>query len=595
MSSLPGLRLARATVRPLAITIPLALLAVNGCGGRPETPLPASVGQLLRSTLEADTQPAEVRDQEERQHVWEDMELFYSRRLWQPAWTGASGPHAAAEALLELIPQVAAEGVNPARYRREELAQRVATLAEARSFEDPEMQRRLVETDLQLTYAFMTLAHHLAAGRETPRSINVEWYTKPRDVDLGAQLAAALERPQTLAESVLRLAPPHDEYERLRAAVAAYREQAAKGEWPPVPPGPTLARGAAGETGETGETGAAGAARAADAAGTASSGPRVAALRARLAASGDLPPEAAGGGAGQQAALFDEALEQAVRRFQARHGLGQTGAVDKATLAALEAPIGARIRQMELNMERWRWLPADLGERHIVVNVPDYTMRVVEGDRSPLAMRVVVGKDQSRTPAFSDKMTYIELNPYWNIPPSILDEEILPQLASDPGYLASHDMEVVNEEGEAMRVRQRPGPANPLGQIKFMFPNQFNIYLHDTPAGHLFDRTDRTFSHGCIRIEKPLALAAHLLRGDARWNRASLVEAITSGESRTIELPRPIAVHILYWTAWVDPDGSVQLRDDIYGHDATLDAALRDEPPLDLDLPAVGGAQRAAR
>ncbi len=569
-------RLVPGTAAGLVLLAAAAALLAAGCGGGAPSaaPLPAAVGQLLRATLESKTLPAEVREQEERKHVWDDMGSFYRKRLWMPAWSDEGGPSQAAEKLLEVIPEVAREGVNPERYRRDELARRVEEVEQLDSFEDPAAQRRLVETDLQLTYAFMTLAHHLAAGRQSPRTINVESYTKPRDVDLAELLAGVLANPEDLADRLLGLVPPHEEYARLRAAVAAYRAQAAEAEWPPVPAGPPLRRGAP------------------DA--------RVALLRARLAASGDVQEEsggegAAGEGAPQTAAVFDPAVERAVRRFQGRHGLEVTGIVDEATLAALNVPIGRRVRQMELNMERWRWLPADLGARHIEVNVPDYSLKVIENGRSVLAMRVVVGKDQSRTPAFSDTMTFVELNPYWHIPPSILREEILPELASDPGYLERHDMEVVSEGGEELRVRQRPGPENPLGQIKFMFPNDFNIYLHDTPAGHLFTRTERTFSHGCIRIEQPMALADYLFRGDPKWSHAALAAAIASGENRRIDLPRPLPVHILYWTAWVDKDGTLQFRDDVYGHDATLEAALRDEPPLDLDLPIVGGEQRAAR
>ncbi|HEX5760666.1 MAG TPA: L,D-transpeptidase family protein, partial [Thermoanaerobaculia bacterium] len=304
----------------------------------------------------------------------------------------------------------------------------------------------------------------------------------------------------------------------------------------------------------------------------------------REAAAAEPPPPA----------VYDAAVEQAVRRFQARHGLEATGTVGKDTLAALNVPAAARARQLEVNMERWRWMPASLGERHIFVNVPAYALRLVEGDRTVLAMKVIVGKDQSRTPAFSDQMTYLELNPYWNVPPSIYNEEIAPKVAADSSYLARNDMEYV-EDGGSVRVRQRPGPANPLGQIKFMFPNQFNIYLHDTPADHLFDVAERGFSHGCIRIEKPMELAEYLLRDDPKWSRAALQEAIDSGESRSLKLPRPIAVHILYWTAWVEPDGTVQFRDDLYGHDATLDRALAEEPPVDLDLRGLQGSMRAAR
>jgi murein L,D-transpeptidase YcbB/YkuD len=271
-----------------------------------------------------------------------------------------------------------------------------------------------------------------------------------------------------------------------------------------------------------------------------------------------------------------------------------TGKVDEETLTELAVPVRERIRQLQVNMERWRWLPASLGQRYILVNVPEFRLDVVEAEKTVLTMRVIVGKDQSRTPAFSDQMSYIELNPFWNVPESITEAEILPKLAADPDYLARNDMEVVSEAGEEYRLRQRPGPSNPLGDIKFMFPNEFNIYLHDTPADHLFHRAERGFSHGCIRLEKPLDLARYLLKEDPRWTSASLEAAIATGENRTIQLGRRIAVHILYWTAWVEDDGTVQFRKDLYGHDTRLERALADEPPVWLDLPALQGEVRAA-
>ena len=588
----------------LRIALLFVLCAACARGGEGEATLPATVGELVRTTLEAPV-PAEIKGEEERRHVWADMRRFYRQRLWHPAWFDAAGARPAAQSLLDAIPIVAREGIEPAHYRREELAAYLATLQDPASFEDPAVQRRLVAADLRFTYAFMTLAHHLAVGRFKPGSIKAEWYTKPREPNLGELLAAMIEKPEALGSGLEALAPPHEAYGRLRTALGLYRDIAGAGGWPAVPPGPTLKQGATGE--------------------------RVAALRERLAASGDLPGETAAAPAAEEPAgaeprgwlakrraraeakaeakaaaeaaaaaaqappaVYDEAIGEAVRRFQTRHGLAATGSVGKATLAALNVPAAERARQIEINLERWRWMPGDLGERHIVVNVPAYGLRVVEGKETALAMKVIVGKDQSRTPAFSDQMTYLELNPWWNIPPSIERNEILPKVAADPGYLARNDMEIVSDGGES-RIRQRPGPANPLGQIKFMFPNQFNIYLHDTPADHLFDVAERGFSHGCIRIEKPMELAEYLLRGDPKWSRAALQAAIDTGESKSIKLPRPIPVHILYWTAWMEPDGTVQFRDDLYGHDAELEKALGQEPPVDLDLRGLGSALQAAK
>jgi murein L,D-transpeptidase YcbB/YkuD len=240
-------------------------------------------------------------------------------------------------------------------------------------------------------------------------------------------------------------------------------------------------------------------------------------------------------------------------------------------------------------------------------------MDLVEGDRTALTMRVVVGKVQSQTPVFSDQMTYLELNPAWNLPSTITRDEIVPKLASDPGYLSRNNIQVVKGDGDEAvdpysvdlaqlgqsgspyRLRQGPGADNPLGKVKFMFPNQFDVYLHDTPADHLFSREERDFSHGCIRLEKPVELADYLLKDDPEWTPQAIQAALATGEQKTVQLKKPLPVHILYWTAWVEKDGTVQFRKDIYGHDAALFEALDKEPPVWLDLSAVRGEKQAAK
>lgn len=287
-------------------------------------------------------------------------------------------------------------------------------------------------------------------------------------------------------------------------------------------------------------------------------------------------------------------LRDALARFQQRHGLEPDGKLGEDTVAELNVPVQERIRQIEINLERWRWLPSSLGDSYVWVNVPEFRMELIDKGRKAIDMAVVVGKEQSQTPVFSDQMEYLELNPAWNIPPSIAEGEIVPKLASDPGYLARHDMEWVGE-GANQRIRQRPGPDNPLGQVKFMFPNEHDVYLHDSPADHLFSREERDFSHGCIRLERPVQLAEYLLRDKPDWSGTKVREAIVSGEHRTVKLPEKLPVHILYFTAWVEDNGVVNFRRDVYGHDARLAAALAEEPVVPLDLPALRGDVRAAK
>lgn len=568
-----------AKFKPIAIfLLLLTSILTAGCDRiKKDRPLPPEVSQLLRETLEVETLPASLESQQELLRAWKEMRSFYETRGFPPVWSTSRGPRSQAAELIAAIPALGADGLDVRRYQPQRLAALVEEVEERRSFDDPPSQRRLVDLDLELTYTYLSLAAHLATGRLQPETLRVSWYTKPRNVDLGARLAHALEAESSgeILTILRSLAPRYPDYDRLRRALAGHRAVMARGGWGAVPPGPDL---------ETGDR-----------------GPRVAALRARLAAAGDLaspnpPSGSAEPSSGARASnVFDAPLAAAVSRFQRRHGLVATGKVDEETLAELNVPIRDRVRQLQVNMERWRWLPATLGGRYIMVNVPEFRLDVVEAGKTVLTMRVIVGKDQSRTPAFSDKMSYLELNPFWNIPESIAEAEILPKLASDPGYLARNDMEVISEPGSEYRLRQRPGASNPLGKIKFMFPNEFNIYLHDTPADHLFGQAERGFSHGCIRLQKPLELADYLLKGDPKWTSATLQAAISSGENQTIQLSRPIAVHILYWTAWADGDGTVQFRPDFYGHDARLEQAFANEPRVWLDLDLIRGDVEAAR
>lgn len=561
-------------------------LMLTGCGPKP---LPPEVANLVQSTVEIqpDDLPASVRGQKERVRAWKETQAFYSKRQFQPAWSNEKGPLPQADELLSTIDKLGSEGLDVRRYSRDRLAAQVQQVKDLKSYEDPQAQHELVDLDVELTYTFLTLAAHVATGRLQPETLRIDWYTKPRNVDLDVKLAEALGKKGEMEKVLRGLAPPSEDYARLRTALASYREQAAQGGWPQVPEGPTLKKG--------------------------DRGVRVQALRARLLASQDLPaaqPNPSGQGAGG-AGLFDDALAAGVARFQARHGLDPTGVVDADTLDALNVPLSFRISQMVANLERWRWMPSSLGERYILVNVPEFRMDLVEGDRTALTMRVVVGKTQSQTPVFSDQMTYLELNPSWNLPATITRDEIVPKLASDPGYLTRNNIEVVKgnetvdpysvdlsqlgQSGSEYRLRQAPGAANPLGQVKFMFPNQFDVYLHDTPADHLFSREERDFSHGCIRLEKPVELADYLLKDDPKWTPQAIQAALTTDEPVTVQLKKPLPVHILYWTAWVEKDGTVQFRKDIYGHDAALFEALDKEPPVWLDLSAVRGEVQAAK
>ncbi|MBQ0824009.1 L,D-transpeptidase family protein [Microvirga sp. HBU67558] len=271
--------------------------------------------------------------------------------------------------------------------------------------------------------------------------------------------------------------------------------------------------------------------------------------------------------------VYDERVASAVAAFQKEKGLPDTGVLNSQTIAALSGPSVAQ-RQSDLiaNMERWRWLPADLGQRHIMVNVPEYRLQVVDGRTVVHQTRVIVGKEQSQTPIFSETMKYLVVNPSWTIPPSIMKKEILPALANDPYYAARKGYKVIRR-GDRIVVQQPPGERNALGFVKFMFPNQHAVYLHDTPNRNLFSASKRAFSHGCVRVEKPFELAEEIMGRDGKWTEERLRGLIGKGE-RTVQLSNPLPVHLTYFTLAIDEKGEVKRFDDIYGLDRKVRAAL---------------------
>jgi murein L,D-transpeptidase YcbB/YkuD len=424
----------------------------------------------------------------------------------------------------------------------------------------------LIELELRATDAFLMLASHLVAGRTNPESLRSEWVAIRRDANPVRRLQEAIETGNVTA-TLARLSPAYTGYDRLLEARKVYQDIASSGGWPTVSDGEKLERDMAGD--------------------------RVGMLRRRLVATGDLAQAFAAGEA------FDGPVEEAVLRFQRRHGLDADGVVGPATLAALNVSASDRVRMIDVNLERWRWLPQDLGRRYILVNIANFEMDLIEDGKVTLNMRAVVGRPYRRTPVFSDTMTYLVLNPRWNVPRNIATQDILPKLRADPNYMANQNMKLFQGSGAEQRelsqqdvdwnqvtarefryyLRQEPGPYNALGRVKFMFPNAFDVYLHDSPARELFGRTERTFSSGCIRLERALDLAEHLLSQDQDWTRQQLDAALATGREQSITLRNPISVHILYWTAWVEEDGSVQFRNDIYNRDAPVREALVEPPP----------------
>ncbi|MBI3328271.1 MAG: L,D-transpeptidase family protein [Nitrospinae bacterium] len=519
----------------------------------------------LRTRLEAAGTPPQISVGPASIRVSEMLPDFYARRMYQPAWSNDAGPLPHVDALLDALHDAEREGLRSSDYQ---LAHIEATLGIVR---DQQAQQaaldpcNLVELDLQLTNAFFRYGTHVQDRRITPATIDAAKLINRREVDLANVLQTALDG-NAVGDGLRSLVPQHPGYMRLRKALARYRDLAAKEGWPLVPEGQPLQKGTRSD--------------------------RVVALRTRLVVAGDLDPARSDDGR-----LFDEALEHAVRRFQWRHGLGADGVVGPSTLAALNVPVEARVRQLELNMERWRWLPQQLGDRHIRINIANFALEVVEDGRPVLTMPVIVGRPDRPTPSFSAYMSHLVLRPYWQVPPSIAIADKLPLFRKDPSYVTKQrfrifpgwgaegkpidphtiDWSQVSAHNFNYRLRQDPGPLNALGRVKFMLLNPFNVYLHDTPSRNLFSKPVRALSSGCIRLADPIALAEYVLRDDHRWPREKILDAIEHRTQHTVRLPEPIPVHLLYATAWVDEDGSIHFRQDIYDEDQALEQALREE------------------
>jgi murein L,D-transpeptidase YcbB/YkuD len=450
---------------------------------------------------------------------------LYERGGFRHAWTAET-----AEELLRAVRGSADDGLDPADYH-------LAPIKRLRGA--PSAPERDANLDLLLTDAMVRLAYHLRFGKVDPEQLDPHWnlVSELVGVDPATAMQQALDQGRVY-EALEDLKPKYPFYARLKQALADYRRIEEAGGWPAVPAGPTL---------KPGMTDA-----------------RVPVLRRRLAVTGDLPATAAG----DAGSSYDATLEAAVKSFQERHGLTPDGAIGRTTIDALSMPVAQRIAQIRATLERCRWVMHDLPERLVMVNVAGFTVYFARDHRIVWQSPVVVGATYTKTPIFRADMKYIVVNPTWTVPPGMMRNEIGPAMRRDPGYLARKGFRMVNGQ-----VVQPAGPKNALGRIKLMFPNTHSVYLHDTPAKSAFKATSRTFSHGCVRVEKPFELAA-LALDDPAWTTEALLAAAATGKTRTIVLKQPIPVLILYWTAAVGEDGRVTFLPDVYGRDPAVVAAL---------------------
>ena len=496
------------------------------------------------------------------------VRLFYARRAYRPAWIEEKEIFSQIRPLLQVLKNVEADGLNPMDYHLERIDVQLKSVEKALKKKNPVQAEALADFDLFCTDAFLTCAGHLARGKADPETHQVAWQGACIEEGLALLLEDALAGSQ-VAEALRSLPPQHPFYINLKQTLASYRELTRKTKWKPLPEDLLLKKG--------------------------DKRKEVKELRKRLLEIGDVGREQ-----WTSSRAFDEALEAALRRFQGRHGLDASGILDPITLAALNIPLEERCRQIEANLERWRWLPHDLGERFIYVNVASFELEAFDGSPKNLTMKVVAGSEAWQTPDFASQMTHLVVNPDWTIPIPVILKETVNYVLQDPCYFRNNRMVILRKQGEELveidpasidwaklteksldfRVRQEPGSQNILGRLKFVFPNKYDIYLHDTPYQEDFAKAARAFSHGCIRAEKPVELAVWVLRGKPGWDLRQILAAIDAGDERTVKLVEPVNVYFLYSTAWIEDDETLQFRPDIYERDKMLIEALGAKPPL---------------
>lgn len=476
---------------------------------------------------------------------WAGVAAFYEQANYAPLWIEDGRLNTKARQVIFFLKRSSQDGLNPDDYRTPPLSLGMKEEADFAT---------LAKAESDLSHAIVTYARHAQAGRVRPKEVSKTITltpVKPDPVEVVERIADA-DDPRTILKG---FQPQHEGYKRLKAQLAQLRATPVEKTHQVIPSGKALKLG--------------------------TSDPRVALLRERL----NVPTET-------NAALFDEALLDAVKTFQTQRDLHVDGIVGRQTLAVLNGKKALSEADIIANMEMWRWLPRDLGQFHVFVNVPEYRLRVFKDDKQTHTTRVVVGKFRNKTPIFSDEIEHVVVNPYWNVPASIAVKELLPQIRRNPrGYLAKRNYQVLTKvkgrvrvvdprrvnwskfNANRVRIRQAPGGGNALGRIKFLFPNKHAVYLHDTPSKSLFSKQRRAFSHGCIRVHKPFEFAEALFAESAGWNKARL-QSMLGNKERWVNLEKHVPVHLAYFTLRVNDDGDLNAFDDVYGHMASLKAKL---------------------
>ncbi len=517
----------------------------------------ANMNQSIESMLQHHAPELQGLDWYDEVVSFEEQWLFdvYQDNVFAPLWVGRDGLDSKGKLLFEKLLTVGQHGLDPEDYNAGE----IKNIVRRKNAE------QLALLDVLLTEGTLRFIHDITEGRSQARRAFPELFAEAGNIAFDPlSIISGIQTSQHLGEYLDNLGPQHAAYKQLQKALAEYRSIHNQGGWPVIPEGKTIHPG--------------------------DIDLRIALIKQLLVATGDMPLSSETGN------TFDDLIVNGVKHFQSRHGLKADGIVGKGTLAAMNVSVETRIQQIKLNLERWRWHDQELGNQYVLVNIAGFDLKAVENDNVVLEMAIIVGKLHHESPIFSDKIRYAEFNPFWNLTPHIARTETLRHLRADPDYLAKKHIRVFSswqknaveldpskidwhktspKQMNHYKFRQDPGKWNALGTMKFVFPNKYAVYLHDTPNHELFKTSRRAYSHGCIRLSDPEALAVFLMGGEAReWNRLRVGEIVDSSKRTVTRLPERVPVHLTYLTSWYDDDGLLHFNKDIYQRDEKLQLAL---------------------
>lgn len=547
--------------------VTVAAICLNGCkSGKKDTSEvsadsaavdPAGINNLFLDSMSV---AAFLESHREFKNQSKQLEKFYQKRKYQFAWFNNDGLVEQSANFMNMLMNLHQEGISDSSIYNPELKLLYDTITTgAYQFNGADAVSK--EIELLLSSEFFKYAQQIWGGIGENQLKDLDWYIKRKQLPYVTMLDSMIANPNFFAEQK----PVYRQYDLLKDYLKNYRTIDSLTAWSPI-----VTDQKAYKKGDSSLV--------------------ISEIRKRLFVFGDLTtPDTV-------SHVFDQELEPAVKAFQRRYGLKEDGVIGAAMIAELNVPVSNRIQQIMVNMERSRWVPIQLKGDYLAVNIPEYRLHVYEHDSLVWDCNVVVGSVTNQTVIFNGDMKYIAFSPYWNIPSSIIGKEILPAMKRNSSYLAKHNMEVVSGSGVVnpssidwnkytgknfpYTIRQKPGPNNSLGRVKFLFPNSYSIYLHDTPAKSLFNESSRAFSHGCIRVGEPQRLAEYLLRNDSVWTADKIEKAMNSDKETSVTLSTPVPVFIAYFTAWVDRSGKINFRDDIYGHDARLARVMFNNPAL---------------